>query len=1094
MVAPNVGITAATSVLLLCRQCSAPYPAGPCCVVQWLQGGLTTQAVLTQQGDIYYLYSSSRPGIAPVASVSTGTIAGVTWSSVPSGIKGYWGLEDPSVVPVALRLAPRDASLLHLPLVERFGTSGISPTVWSHVMGARVSTACTAEPGGAMTFSASTSSDRMAITNAIDVSACSSVLVSWRVGPAQETASCSPVAHYMEFAYVFNALAPAEGGDTYHTGSGSFLLGIPTTATRLFLFMGIGYWRQGMAAVEYLSFTCSTYKSPPEGSAAVTQGPIKVLAAGVQGELAAPTKQYSFIEVYNFYLVSMEGAQELAFVNDYLQVGLPWMVPFGGNNYNKMFVSQKWLQDGLTTQAVLTQQGDIFYVYSSNMPAVERSNNVWAFLASTAEGFGDYNYEADMCALYQQLHAMGVPDDHIVVMMSDVVANSKSNPHKGEIINQPLGPNVYAGVPLDYTGRLVTPKNYVDVLAGNAPAGGSGKKLASTAKDTVFLYFSGPGMWQQLRFPGEEVLRTAELAAAINGMAQKGRFRQLLVTVEGSESGSHFYNTKLPANTYVTTATTPAELSYRWMPSNDLGVFLSDVFSWNMLDYVRQPGAYSRTLQDQFNDTSSQISVDWTPPCQYGDASIARRTFRDVFEISNATAARAQKPAARTGAVAQDSAGLVMAVLAHQSRPSRQTREALDRELAVRSRLDGLHARIVAGAGISEAELEGAQQPRGKVDCSSGVSSGVSDCLGAAIDAFMGTCGHKHQYADSVLHRFHAACDVAVARGSVGELVSAIKGDFIEVYDFQLAPMGDAQELRFSDGNLQVQLPWQFSFGGINYDKIVRQLCRVCSAPYPAGPCCVVQWLQGGLTTQAVLAQQGDIYYVYSGSRYGITSDASVSTGGVAGATWMSVPGGLTSTWVFEDPAVAPVALRLAPRDAAPLKLPRSVNIATSEVSPAVWSHVLGASASTACSSQPGGVMTFLPYSNVKRIAITNAIDVSHCSAVLVSGHVGPDQAPATCSPVASSISVARMDNELSSPQWASIRMGDSAALLAIPETTARLFLMLSLGSRTGMAFGEDLSVVCAVTRPLTESSSSAPHDWPDVAPAAVLMAFLLAH
>eukprot|EP00727_Mastigamoeba_balamuthi_P003099 m51a1_g12787 hypothetical protein (152) ;mRNA; f:985-3492 len=128
-------------------------------VLKWQQGSLTTQVVLTQQGDIYYLYSGSWSGIAPVASVSTGTFGGITWSSVPNGFGGQWALENP--------------------------------------------------------------------------------------------------------------------------------------------------------------------------------------AEGEEGGLAAPTKQYSFIEVYDFNLVSMEGAQELAFAGESAQVNLLWKVPFGGKNYDKMFVSQK---------------------------------------------------------------------------------------------------------------------------------------------------------------------------------------------------------------------------------------------------------------------------------------------------------------------------------------------------------------------------------------------------------------------------------------------------------------------------------------------------------------------------------------------------------------------------------------------------------------------------------------------------------------------------------------------------------------------------------------------------------------------------------
>ena len=48
---------------------------------------------------------------------------------------------------------------------------------------------------------------------------------------------------------------------------------------------------------------------------------------------------------------------------------------------------------------------------------------------------------------YQVLAAGGVPDDHIVVMVYDDIASSIENPHKGQIVNRPGGPNVYKGMP-----------------------------------------------------------------------------------------------------------------------------------------------------------------------------------------------------------------------------------------------------------------------------------------------------------------------------------------------------------------------------------------------------------------------------------------------------------------------------------------------------------------------------------------------------------------------------------------------------------------------------------------------------------------------
>lgn len=88
------------------------------------------------------------------------------------------------------------------------------------------------------------------------------------------------------------------------------------------------------------------------------------------------------------------------------------------------------------------------------------SGNVWAVLVAGSNGYYNYRHQADVCHAYQVLKSHGVPDDHIIVMMYDDVANDSNNPTPGEIINHPNGTNVYAGVPKDFVGREVNISYY----------------------------------------------------------------------------------------------------------------------------------------------------------------------------------------------------------------------------------------------------------------------------------------------------------------------------------------------------------------------------------------------------------------------------------------------------------------------------------------------------------------------------------------------------------------------------------------------------------------------------------------------------------
>ena len=89
-------------------------------------------------------------------------------------------------------------------------------------------------------------------------------------------------------------------------------------------------------------------------------------------------------------------------------------------------------------------------------------------------------HQADVCHAYQILHAHGIDDDHVTVMMYDDIAHNWQNPSKGKIFNEPGGPDVYAGVKKDYTGKQITPKRFLSVLSG----------LNSTKDDDIFAHQS----------------------------------------------------------------------------------------------------------------------------------------------------------------------------------------------------------------------------------------------------------------------------------------------------------------------------------------------------------------------------------------------------------------------------------------------------------------------------------------------------------------------------------------------------------------------------------------------------------------------------
>ena len=92
-----------------------------------------------------------------------------------------------------------------------------------------------------------------------------------------------------------------------------------------------------------------------------------------------------------------------------------------------------------------------------------QDGDLWVLLVAGSNGWFNYRHQADVCHAYQIVHAHGVPDDHIIVMMYDDIAYAKENPTPGMIINHPNGTDVYKGVPKDYVCSAVRPDIFLKV-------------------------------------------------------------------------------------------------------------------------------------------------------------------------------------------------------------------------------------------------------------------------------------------------------------------------------------------------------------------------------------------------------------------------------------------------------------------------------------------------------------------------------------------------------------------------------------------------------------------------------------------------------
>lgn len=275
---------------------------------------------------------------------------------------------------------------------------------------------------------------------------------------------------------------------------------------------------------------------------------------------------------------------------------------------------------------------------------------LWALLVAGSNEYYNYRHQADVCHAYQVLHRHGIPDENIIVMMYDDIANNPSNPTKGEIINHPDGKDVYKGVPKDYIGKDVTPENFLNILLGKEDAMkgiGSGKVIKSGPKDHVFVNFVDHGATGLLAFPVGE-LTVKELNDALLQLNQQKRYNKLVLYIEACEAGSMFRNV-LPKNLniYATTASNYDESSYACYYDSKRNTYLGDWYSVNWMEDSDSKDIEKESLETQFQLVKKETTTSHVQ--EYGDVSIGQLAVGEFQGEKEAEKIPVNKPPFKKG-------------------------------------------------------------------------------------------------------------------------------------------------------------------------------------------------------------------------------------------------------------------------------------------------------------------------------------------------------------------------------------------------------------------------------------------------------------
>lgn len=245
----------------------------------------------------------------------------------------------------------------------------------------------------------------------------------------------------------------------------------------------------------------------------------------------------------------------------------------GGRRSDKTLAGWNWKKNQIQD---FSDETDIRY------PALQ---DKWALLVASSKDWKNYRHQADILSVYQMIRERGYPDDHIILIMEDDLAQNPKNPFKGEVKTDLAESNLYQNFDIDYKMSDLTPTDIMNILSGKKTSR-TPIVIESTDKDNILIFWSGHGTQAELCW-GDEFMgvRKEMVSNTLRQMAKEKKYRKLLCLIEACYSGSIVKDIQIPGALFITAAN-DKETSKADNFSNQLGVWMTNRFTYGLREQL----------------------------------------------------------------------------------------------------------------------------------------------------------------------------------------------------------------------------------------------------------------------------------------------------------------------------------------------------------------------------------------------------------------------------------------------------------------------------------------------------------------------------
>lgn len=265
----------------------------------------------------------------------------------------------------------------------------------------------------------------------------------------------------------------------------------------------------------------------------------------------------------------------------------------------------------VANQQFVTPEGAEQIINSSS----SKHTNNWAVLVSTSRFWFNYRHMANVLSLYRTVKRLGIPDSQIILMLSDDIACNPRNAFPGTVFNNmDQAIDLYGDlIEVDYRGYEVTVESFVRLLTDRWDANHPrSKRLLTDENSNIFIYLTGHGGKEFLKFQDAEEIGSYDIADAFEQMYEKKRYNEIFFMIDTCQANSMYERFYSP-NILAVGSSAVDESSYSHHSDLDIGVAVIDRFTYYTLEYLEKIEKNSTETMDKLFNEYTFENVHSTP-------------------------------------------------------------------------------------------------------------------------------------------------------------------------------------------------------------------------------------------------------------------------------------------------------------------------------------------------------------------------------------------------------------------------------------------------------------------------------------------------